>query len=103
MESTISDYAQELTLFGFLNETNQNCVVKYARIPDVDKEKLAINTCANRANYAFAGSLSISKAQIKTAKDYNSLIRTYSESTCYANYKSDKQKMGECINQRVSF
>lgn len=102
VERTISNYVEELTLFGFLNETNQNCVVKYAKVPDVDEEKYAINYCANVANYAFIGALSIAKSNIASAKQYNGILRSKS-SECYSSFISNKQKMGECIDARVSF
>lgn len=102
IERTISNYVQDVTLFGFLNKTNQNCVVKYAEIPDVDVQKLAINTCANKAYYAFSGSLTVARSHIANAKIYTANIRSYSE-TCYSNNKSNAQRMGECITSQVSF
>ncbi|KAL5280224.1 hypothetical protein ACFFRR_004283 [Megaselia abdita] len=102
VERTIDNYVQDLTVFGFLNVTNQNCVVKYAEVPNIDAHKLAINTCANKAKIAFSGALNAAQTQITSAKSYNLNIKTGTE-TCYTNNKSDNQKMGDCINLRVSF
>lgn len=102
VERKISDYASDLTLFGFLNLTNQNCVVKYAQIPDVDKFKLSINTCANSAAYAFTSVFLQAKNMLTNAKSYNIGIRSGSE-TCYGNNKSDAQRLAKCIDNRVRF
>lgn len=101
IERTISEYTSDLTLIGFLNQTNQNCVVRHARIPDLTDLKLSVNTCANKAAYTFYGETSVAKSQIATSKTYNLNIRSTSQ-TCYNNNLNYEKQMGECINNRVS-
>ncbi|KAL5280227.1 hypothetical protein ACFFRR_004285 [Megaselia abdita] len=98
VERTISEYTSDITVLGFLNKTIQNCVIKYAIIPDVTKTKLAINTCANKANIAFFGELP--RNQIAYMKNYNMNIY-YGTQTCFANNKYNSQKLTDCINARI--
>uniref|UniRef100_T1GWT7 Uncharacterized protein n=1 Tax=Megaselia scalaris TaxID=36166 RepID=T1GWT7_MEGSC len=85
VDRKISEFTSELTLFGFLNETNQNCVVKYGKIPDVEAFKFKINTCVNTAASSFntyTRVLQVALNNLINAKSYNSYIRSESQK-CY--------------------
>uniref|UniRef100_T1H285 Uncharacterized protein n=1 Tax=Megaselia scalaris TaxID=36166 RepID=T1H285_MEGSC len=104
VERTISEFTSELTLFGFLNETNQNCVVKYARIPDVEAFTNKINICANTASSTFNSYnsvLQVALNNLANAKTYNGNIRWESQ-VCYNNYiQYNSEKMPSCIQSSI--
>lgn len=103
VERKISEFTSDLTLFGFLNETNQNCVVKFGQIPDVTNYKNRINSCANTADVAFKTLLKVSATNFANAKQYNNYIRTETQK-CYTDnaQNNNVEKMTECINNVVS-
>lgn len=98
---TLFNGERNLTAIGFLNFTNQECVIHYGNLPELVAVQKTINDCVDQA--LFDGKTLLRKVtnQLDQARIENNFVSP-AIANCVSNSGSSSNKLSECAEKVVS-
>lgn len=97
---TLFNGERNLTSIGFLNFTNQECVIHYGKLPKLVAVQQTINICVENTLFEGRALFQTVTEQLNLARDENAYVREAVE-VCNQSY-SESYQLTDCVNRNVS-